>query len=524
MSRPKLLPKHRPEQPPVAVLLQQGIALYRQGQYPAAEDVFTRVLLADPGEPHSLHLLGLICHRRGDLEMAESLIARSVQLAPHSRAHHNLGVVRQQQGRHDAAVSTYRQALALEPDYYEAAANLIFALDLHPHATPDLLLAERLAFAAAFCDPLTELAAPHTNDRDPERRLRVGYVGADFKHHSAASAVRPFITNHDPAQLALYLYSTAEAHDDATAPFRDHADVWAEVAGLDDAELAEVIRADGIDVLVDLGGYSKGGRLPVFARRPAPVQVTGWGYATGTGLASMDYLVADEVAVPPAHEGRYRERIMRLPAMLAYDPATYPEIGPAPAARNGYRTYGYLGRAVKLNGPTLAAWASILRSDPTGRLFLKGGEFEDRPMRERVAQALLALGVSMDRVEVRGSTSRLEHLEAYNRIDVALDPFPHGGGVTTLDAALMGVVTVTLAGATIPGRTGASVMAAVGCDWWVASNQEQYADLARSTLPERGRVRDALLGSIIVDGKRYARSVEAAFRQAWREWVAKEAA
>lgn len=510
--------------PPVAVRLQQAIAYYRDGDMISADSLFCGILRDDPGHPHALHMAGLIAHKRGDLEMAERLIERAVKLHPHSRAAHNLGVVLAQQGRLDAAIAVYRQALQLEPDYLEAAMNLLFALDLHPHATPDLLLAERRAFAEAFCDPLTRMAPPHGNDRDPDRRLRVGYVSPDFRHHSAATSFS-FLLAHDPEVVEVHLYSTAMSHDDASEPFKARADLWAEVGHLSDAEIAQIVREDQVDILVDLAGYSQGGRPLLFAMKPAPVQVTGWGYATGTGMAAMDYLASDAVAVPAEHERHYTEKIMRLPCLLSYAPGgAVPVFAETPPEqRNGYRTYGYLGRAQKVNEPTLALWARIMREDPTSRLLLKHGQWEPRVMRDRVAQTLWALGVSPDRIEVRGQTSRLEHLAAYNEIDVALDPLGMGGGVTVADACLMGVPTVTLLGETIPSRTGASILEAVRYREWTTVCAEDYITMARLGSAERPLMRQMLLGSVLCDSPRYARAVEAQYRQAWQRWCGEAA-
>lgn len=508
---------------PVVVLLQQGMALYRAGQIPAAEAVFVRVMLADPGNPHALHLLGLIAHKRNDLEMAEQLIKRSAQLAPHSRVQHNLGVIQQQQGKLDEAISTYRMALVLEPDYLECATNLIFALDLHPWATPDLLLNERLAFDRAFCVRLTEAAAPHDNDRSLDRRLKVGYVSGDFRHHSAAMSFQQFLLAHDPAAAELYLYSTADVLDDDSRKFIERADVWADVAEMEDEQLADQIRADGIDILVDLSGFTKGQRLLVFARRPAPVQITGWGYSTGTGIAAMDYLMADAVTIPLEHEDRYREQILRLPSSLSYDPGEYPDLKPPPHLKNGYRTYGCLGRAVKVNARVLACWAELLRADPTAHLLLKGADYEDARIRARVATSLLSLGIEMSRVEVRGATQRMAHLEAHHDVDVMLDPFPHNSGVTAWDAALMGIPSVTLLGENVSGRNCAAVMASIGETHGVSRTVAEYIECARTmdpgTVEERAQRRARVLASASCDGAAMARQVEAAYRLAWRRWA-----
>lgn len=509
------------DEQPVVILLQQGIALYRMGDMAGAEDVFTRVLLVDPGNPHALHILGLVCLKRGDREMAEGLLDRSVRLAPHSRVLLNLGVVRQQRGDLDGAISAYREAIEREPGYPEGWANLLFALDMHPQATPDLLRAERAAFDSSVCAPLTALAPPHTNDRDPDRRLRVGYVSADFRTTHSASMAFGWIADHDPAAVEVYLYSTYPGAIPEDSPFRARADVWSEVADLAPHELAGAIREDRIDILVDLGGVAEGGRPLTVALRPAPVQIGGWGYPHGLGIRALDYLVADPVAIPPEHADRYAERRLPLPSILGYRSwEPLPDVGEAPAARRGYRTYGYLGRAMKLDAETLGTWAAILRDDPTGRLLLKSPQYADRAMRERVVGTLTALGVSPERIEVRERlTSRREHLLAHRDVDVALDPLGIGGGITTLDATAMGVPTVATLGEAVSGRISASILTAIGARAWITRGRREYVELARlGHVPNRRWLRDLLLGSVLTDGPGYARAVEDAYRDCWRRW------
>lgn len=505
---------------PAVVLLQQAIAWFRAGDMQKADELFCQVLALDPGQHHALHLLGLVAEKRGDFGMAEDLIARSIAIHPQSRAYANLGVIQQHRARYDAALASYRACLAREPDYLPTWTNLLFALDLHPYGTWQIQQAERRRFNDLLCAPLTNAAAPHTNDRSPDRQLRVGYVSADFKHHSAASTFK-FVTRHTP-DVAVYLYSLAETHDDMTEPFKDRADVWCEVAALDDAEIAAVIREDQIDILVDLAAYTRGGRPLVTARKPAPIIVTGWGYAQGMGIDGVDYLVADQTVVPDGHRERYHEKPLYLPSLFSYDPGTYPEIVDPPQVRNGYRTYGYAGRAVKLNDRSVALWAEVLRADPTGHLLLKGVDFADKSMRERVTDILVGLGVEPARIEVDPRlTSRYEHLQTYNRTDVALDTYPQGGGVTAADSLLMGVPMVCLSGETIAGRIGASFLTTLGYGEWIAQDETAYARAAtQNPLPDRQRLRDALLGSPICDLSGYAAQVERAYRQAWKAWCA----
>ncbi len=241
----------------------------------------------------------------------------------------------------------------------------------------------------------------------------------------------------------------------------------------------------------------------------------------------MDYLVSDAIAVPPEHEHQYRERIMRLPAVMGFDVRPpYPEVAPPPAERNGYVTFGYLGRAYKLNEHCLSVWAEILRRIPTARLILKGTEYSNQVLREWVLSVLSSLGIDPARVSIRGSTPRMIHLQTYNEIDVHLDPWPHGGGVTTLEACLMGVPTVTMIGDYVSGRISASVLEEVGDLYGMSTTDQEYIDAAATygsvekSIYTRQSLRDSLLGSIICDPRAYAQSFEDACRAAWREWVA----
>jgi protein O-GlcNAc transferase len=461
----------------------------------------------------------------GRIDDAADTLMQAMEISPSAQIASNLALVIGQQGDHSAAVAACRHAISLDPDYVPGWTNLLYSLDHHPGATAELRMAERRAFNARHCAALTAAAPPYTNDRDPERQLRVGFVSGDFNDHSASLAFLPVILGHsDAIEAVLYDTSTLPA-DDVTAMATGAAVRRLSVCAWSDADLAAQIRADRIDILVDLSGYSGGNRLLTFARKPAPIQITGWGHATGTGLDCMDYLASDAVTIPPDQTGQYRERIMYLPSALAFDPRPpYPDVAEPPANRNGYPTFGYLGRGSKLNERCLSAWAAILRRQPHARLLLKSPDYHSDTLRERVMTVLVALGVDPERVSVRGSTSRYDHLATYNEIDVHLDPFPHGGGVTTLEACLMGVPTVTMLGDYASARIGAAILSTVyPSDGTTATDTEMYMLLAQAallgaSLHERQRLRRKLLESVICDQAAYARAFEAACRVAWREW------
>jgi len=507
-----------------AAALDAAAALHGEGRLKDAEGAYRRVLALDPVNADALNMLGLIAHKRGDGEAAVYLMRASIAPRPATALYWgNLGTVLESRGDIPGAVAAFREAARLEPAEIHYWTSAIFNGDLHPHTSPAVRMADRRAFNAAHCADLTAAAVPHQNDRDPERRLRVGYISADFVDHSAAMVFGPVIKGHDRAQVEVYCYWQRRTHPDAiTEQIRRQADHWRQVDGLDDEALAGMIRADGIDILVDLSGYSLGHRLTALARKPAPVIITGWGHVTGLGIDACDYLVADAVTVPPESAWQHHERILRLPCLLAFDPRSpYPDVAAPPAVRNGYPTFGYVGRATKMSEAVWAAWAEIL-------LLLKGREYGDPAYRARIVEFFASLRVGSSRLEFRGPTSRQQHLAAYADIDVALDVWPQNSGVTTLEACLMGVPTVTLLGDHLNGRIGASVLSTLGRAPWVGLDREHYTEIATAlasapaTHEQRRQLRADLLASIICDPERYARTVEAVYREAWHAWVGAE--
>ena len=511
-------------------LLDEGFAAHERGDVQRAIAAYHQVMGLDRDNVGALAGAGLIESERGQLDAAEFLLKRALSIAPTVATYNILGHTYVKRRRFDEAMACYRASLQLDPSNTSTWPNLLFLLDLHPFATNGLRLAERERFDELHCRPLTEAAPPHANDPDPERILRVGFVSSDFKQHSAAHGFGPVILGHHRDRVEVHLYDVDQSppnpEDRVATWFREGGALqWHDARGLDDASLAATIRADRMDVLVDLSGYSAGGRPLVFARRPAPVQIGGLGYATGFGISAMDYLLADAVTVPDRHEQFYREKILRLPCFMGYEQAPpWPEVGPPPRLANGYVTYGYLGRFIKISPQTLAAWGEILRRVPTSRLLLKCGDYDDQAVRTQIGSALGAFGVTPDRLDFRGGTSRHDHLLAYGEIDISLDPFPHGGGVTTVESLLMGAPTVTLFGEYLCGRTGASLLTVCGLRHAVARTPFEYVNHAVSmadedwTHDDRLALRRRVRESVLMDQDAYATAFEDAIASAWRQW------
>jgi predicted O-linked N-acetylglucosamine transferase (SPINDLY family) len=362
-----------------------------------------------------------------------------------------------------------------------------------------------------------------------ERRgaLRVGYVSPDLRNRSVGHFVEPIIVARDRGRVHVTCYSTSAESDDLTRRLRDASDGWVDASVMDDRALTDKIRADGIDVLVDLAGHTGGSRVAPLCWRAAPVQVTYIGYPNTTGIATMDYRIVDSHTDPVGAERLCTEKLVRLdPCFLCYKP---PEHTPAVAARpvGAPVTFGSFNSHVKLNQRTFVAWAEVLKGVPGSRLFLKSRGMASGQTQEETRRAFAALGVGPERLELRGETSgQREHLEAYGEVDVALDTFPYHGTTTTLEALLMGVPVVTLAGATHASRVGVSLLTNVGHPELVAGSWEEYVRVAvalgcdvqrRAALRES--LRPELLASAICDSGAFSERLAGAYTRMWDDWA-----
>ena len=425
----------------------------------------------------------------------------------------------------DEALVCYREALRLRPDYAEAHSNLVYGLNYHPGYDADAILAEARRWHRDHAAPLATCHHPHENDRDPDRRLRVGYVSNDFRDHPAAHLVLPLLSNHDRAEVEVYCYAGVVRPDRFTARFRSHADVWRSTVGVSDARFAALIRGDRVDVLVDLTLHMEGSRLLTFARRPAPVQVTWFGYPGTTGLSAIDYRLTDPHLDPPGEtDGHYVERSVRLPETFwCYDPLAEDalEVNELPALAGEPFTFGCLNNFCKVNAVSLDLWSSVLRAIPGSRFVLLAPAGQAR---DRVRAHFERERIDGERLEFVDRQSRQGYLRTYHRIDVGLDPVPYNGHTTSLDAAWMGVPTLTVVGRTVVGRAGLSLLRSLGLPELAAESADEFVAIAAGLAGDRPRLAELRAGlrtrmarSPLMDGARFARGVEAAFRQMWRD-------
>jgi predicted O-linked N-acetylglucosamine transferase (SPINDLY family) len=449
---------------------------------------------------------------------------RALAIDPDSaKALTQLGQCHALQGDAEAAVSWFDRALAIKPDDEVALSNRIFTLDFSRDGDFARHQAARSEWWRQIGSKISaQCPAQHDNDRDPTRRIVLGYVSAEFRQRSAAFGFRPVLENHDKTRFEVICYSGSPTEDAVTGSFRHLADRWRSVLQWSDDRLADCIRADKVDILIDLSGHGDGNRLRTFARKPAPIQVTAWGHATGTGLPTIDYLFSDPVSIPAEVHHLYAEQIYDLPcATIIEPPPAELRSSEPPMTSNGYLTYGVFNRVSKLSLAVIGVWARILRSDVTSRLLIKDWLIDDASIRSMLLEKFAFHGIASDRICLMGSTSREEHLATFGRVDICLDPFPQGGGVSTWESLYMGVPVVAKLGNGMASRLAGAIMSAIGMTDWVAADEDQYVEVALRSSPDSLRtIRHALPD--LIDRRcspaAYTRTVEAAYRTMWQRY------
>lgn len=504
-----------------------GNLLYEMGRLQDARNCLERTLNSRPDFAEAHNGMATILLAMGELEGAVREFRRAVQLKPSfAEAYNNLGLALFKGGEFDSGKTAFRQALDIRPDFAEAHSNLILSLCSDPRIGLDEHLAERYRWRDRHVRRPNIQPLPHSNTATPGRKLRVGYVSADFRQHSAMCGFGPMLLYYDRTAFEVLCYSNSLHEDDFTTRFRESVDRWRNIVGIPDADAARLMQDDGIDVLVDLSGHSAGNRLLVFARKPAPVQITAWGFVTGTGLDTIDYIFADEITIPNDAGRYYSEKVVHLPCVLTYMPqAVAPPVEPLPAQRNGFITYGYFNNYAKLSRDALVLWATLAHLVPGSRMLFKAKEFDYPHARERVSQVFAAAGVGPERLSFLGQTPWYEHLAAYGAVDVSIDPFPQGGGISTLDALWMGIPVVTLLGETVSSRVAAAILKVVGLSEWTAETPQEYLDIAcrqAREIPQlaqlRANLRDRVAATPAGNSREYVRAVEAVYRGLWERW------
>ncbi|MFC7514230.1 tetratricopeptide repeat protein [Herbaspirillum sp. GCM10030257] len=502
-----------------------GTAAYEQGHLLEAAECLERAIALNPNDEAAHYNLGNVRRDQNKIDDAIQCYQKSLALNPmHAVGYNNLGNLIRDQGYSESAIELYVQALTIDPRRNDIHSNLLFTLLSTPSCSADQTFAEHLRFAEQFEAPLKPFWQAHHNAPDPHKRLRIGYVSGDFRNHAVANYFEPTLARHDKSQVEVFCYYNHHQQDDITHRLAALSDHWIVCKEMSDDALAQRIRDDGIDILVDLSGHTAYNRLLTFARKPAPIQLTWIGYPYTTGLAAMDYRLTDAGMDPPGlTECHNTETLLRLPATSQFQPAAMrPPVNALPALSQGTFTFACLNHLSKITEPAIALWSRILSALPHARLVL--GNINDEPTRQKMADSFGRHGIHADRLVMHPKMAMPEYLALHHQIDLALDPFPYNGGTTSLHALSMGVPVLTLAGSSPVTRSGASIMGNAGLHEFVTSSEEEYLQRAIEIAQDLSRldqIRQSLPARLMSPGhpgQRFTQDLETAYRQIWTKW------
>ncbi|MBK1642766.1 glycosyltransferase [Chromatium okenii] len=490
-----------------------------------AIDSHRRALALDPNLVDSLNALGVVLKETGRLDEALKYLRKSLELNPqYAEGYNNLGTALQELGKIDEAIFAYRQAFQLNADLTVGYSNLLFALNYHPDKPAEEVFTEYQKFDKNVGDQGRVFWFKHSNNPDPNRCLRIGYVSPDFRSHSTRYFLEPLLAHHDQSDIEVIAYAELKVEDDVTARYRQHVDHWVTTRGLSDASLTKQIRADGIDILVDLAGQTADNRLTVFARRPAPIAVSWLGYGYTTGLSAIDYFLTDDIMAPIGSEHLFAETPWRIavPSMVYRPNMNMGNVSSLPALGSGIITFGTLTRGIRINHHVVRVWSTILQRLPKSRLMIQSGTFTTQSMQNLIIEQFSAYGIAPERLDVGCRTPSCDVLRD---TDISLDCFPHNSGTTLIESLYMGVPFITLAARPSVGRIGSTILHGAGHPEWIAHDEEDYIEKAialASDLPRLAAIRASLRAELEASPWRdevgFAKRVEQAYRNMWQIW------
>jgi len=506
-----------------------GYALRESGQFHRAIASCRRALEIRPNFAEAHCNLANALQDLGEIKEALVSYHSALNLKPdYAQAHNNLGHALLGLDQIGEAVASFRRAMEINPDYADARSSLLFALSHHIGVDAKTLFAEHIRFGEQFEAPLRATWPQHDNSRDPDRPLQIGFVSGDLRNHAVAVFIEPILAHLvGNTQLSLHAYYTHGMEDDVTRRIKGLVAHWHPVVGLSDADLAQRIRADGIDILIDLSGHTAHNRLLAFVRKPAPLQVSWIGYPGTTGLRSMDYYLADRFFLPVEQfADQFTEKIVYLPSTVPFLPfADAPPINPLPALANGYVTFGSFNRTNKISRPVIAMWAELLRAVPDSRMVLGG--LAAGSQSENLLTWFDQEGIARERLSGYPRSDMATYLGLHHQVDLCLDTFPYTGGTTTCHALWMGVPTLTLVGKTSFGRDGTGLLSGVGLEAFVAHDAGDFvrkgvawAQQCEALAAIRSQLRERFAQSPIGQPALVAAGLERALRTMWQRWCA----
>jgi protein O-GlcNAc transferase len=500
-----------------------GSTLRMCGKLPEALQILRQAIQISPDLPEAYNNFGIALKEDGRLDEAVVVYQKCLSLRPSmGDATNNLGNAYKDCGNVRDAIACYARSLVIGFADPGVHSNLTYTLQFHPGYDDESLFREQRRWNDIYAAPLKHMIRRHDNDRSPDRKLRIGYVSPYFYHQAESFFVAPLLENHDRRNFEVHCYASVIRPDQMTRKLRDSTEIWHDVLGMKDGDLAEKIRGDRIDVLVDLAMHMAHNRMIAFALKPAPVQATWLAYPGGTGLDAMDYRITDAYMDPmDKTTAYYRENSYRLPdCWCCYDPCT--NIASAVPRSSGPICFGSINNPCKNNDGVLSLWTRVMRAVPDSRLLMQSFSDSDR---HRIRSIFQAGGIDSGRIEFVPRKLRLDYLRLYDSIDICLDPLPYNGITTTCDALWMGVPVVTLVGKTAAGRAGVSILSTVGLPELIAHDETQFEEIATKLAGDaprlaelRSTLRDRTQKSPLMDGPGFARKMETAYRHMWKQW------
>lgn len=489
-----------------------------------------QAVAADPTLPEAWNHLGNVLRETNRLTEAADAYRAGLRFAPDDHVlHNNLGNVLRGLGQITPALAAFRKSISLKTDYPIAWDNLLYTLHFDPTIDAQAIADQHLEWARQLADPLMPSKLQFSNDRSPDRKLRIGYLSPDFRNHPVGRFIQSILEHHNAAQFEVVCYASSNVNDALTDSLRKHAALWRSTVGVDDEALANLIRADRIDILIDLAGHTADNRLLALARKPAPIQVSYLGYPDTTGMRAIDYRLVDELSDPPGEgDAFHSEKLWRLktPFLCYASPADVAPAAP-PSATRGHITFGSFNNLAKISPPAMRLWAKILERIPRSRLLMKAPGLLEATSQSFVRDALVSQGVPIDRVDLMPPTrSHEDHLLAYRQADIALDTFPYNGTTTTCESLAMGVPVIALAGRTHVARMGVDLLTRVGLTDLIANDEDSYVSIAEKLAGNTGRLAEIhqtlaadVRKSDLCNARLVTRSIEDAYRSMWLKFI-----
>ena len=492
--------------------------------YYRAYDYYSRAALYMPNDIETLNNLSRILLLMYNPGKARESVQAALKIDPSNlKALRNLALEQNLSGDLDSSIATLRKVLSLAPQEIEVHSGLIFSMHYSPSTDPKTILDECTIWSEKFELPILSQNEPLVRSGAPDRKLKVGFVSPDLYHHPVGRSLLQLFANHDNSQYDIYCYSNSVTSDHLTSELQNHSTKWHNIIKMPDLDVANLIRNDQIDILLDLSLHSSNTRLLIFAHRPAPIQMTYLGYPGTTGMKSMDYRISDRFIDPESETSQlYREKTLYVSSYWCYqepDVAIPVFVSPLPALKNGFITFGCLNNISKISNPTFQCWIQLLHEMPTAKILLYCPEGDHWDV---LIEKFCNQGIDKSRIALLARQSFVGYFESYRKIDIALDPFPFGGGITTCDATWMGVPVVTLRGKTAVGRGATSILSNIGMQNQIANTQEEYISIAKGLCSDlealaatRKGLREKFQQSPVMDGKRFTAEMGQIFRQAW---------